>query len=125
MVADRAAISRQFFPTRYLTNIDQAGSENTGPEIRYAYDQERHLAEAWAQAQQILDLDANAHFDLANVMDQQILDRAALICWLTLSLFMLTLAETLHPARWRMRYSAAGLGLVSLGICVWGVWNAA
>ena len=80
---------------------------------------------AWAQAQQTLDLDADAHFDLVNVMEQQILDMAALICWLTLSLFMLTLAEALHPARWLMRYSAAGLGLVILGICVWGVWNAA
>ena len=86
---------------------------------------ETHVAEVLAQAQQTLDLDTDAHFDIANVMGTQILEMAALLCWLTLSLFLLTVAEALHPARWMIRYGAAVLGIASMGIGVWGVWNAA
>ena len=124
VMSDQIAVSRQFFSTSYLTHQTQADLE-LGDAVEQTYDQGLHLAEAWAQAQQTLDLDANAHFDMAGVMGDQILDMAALICWLTLSLFMLTLAEALHPTRWMMRYGAAALGLVSLGIGVLGVWNAA
>ncbi|MCB0036054.1 MAG: hypothetical protein KDE51_18615 [Anaerolineales bacterium] len=104
---DRAATSRLFFPSRYL---NRDGS----------YDIERQLGEELAQAGQLLDLDAQAHFDEADGQR----DKSALIIGniivLTISLLFYTVAEGLHTEQHTLRRWTMILGTALLVISVIG-----
>lgn len=104
---ERAATSRLFFPSRYL---NRDGSYNI----------DRQLGESLAQANQLLDLDAQTHFDEA---DQQ-RDKLALIIGniivLTISLLFYTIAEGLHPQQQTLRRWTFTLGTVLLVITIVG-----
>ncbi|MEM7130954.1 MAG: hypothetical protein AAF702_31825 [Chloroflexota bacterium] len=100
---DLAAVGRRFFPQRYLRSDG-------------SYDSQRQLSEAYAQANQSLDLDSQFYFDQANADDSRVYSIMLLIFLLTVSLFCLTIAEGLHPERKMLRLTIALIGsLLFLG----------
>ncbi len=91
-----AGTSRLFFPSRYL---NRDGTYNT----------QRELGEAWAQAGQINDLEAQPHFDEADSLRVKALFTITILLLLTVSLLFYTIAEGLHPERRSLRlYTAIG-----------------
>lgn len=98
---DNVGINRLFFPQRYL---NRDGS----------YNSERQLSEAWAQASQEVDLDAEAHFDAADAERNKISLLIGVIIVLTISLVFYTLAEGLHPVRRGLRVITAVGGTIFL-----------
>ncbi len=104
---DLAATSQLFFPSRYL---NRDGSYNTS----------RDLGEAWAQAEQMQDLNAQTHFEDADGERVKIIVMVVLIIQLTIALLLYTLAEGLHPDRKWLRYGTAFGGTLFLIISVAG-----
>ena len=100
-----APIRQRFFPQRYL---DRDGSYNT----------ERQLGEAWAQAEQNMDLDTESHFENAYIEQTKIYNITAMFLGLTIALFFYTIANGIHPQRVRLRYGAAILGLVIMVVSI-------
>jgi hypothetical protein len=92
-----ATADEVFFPSRYL---NRDGS----------YAAQRELAEAWAQADQTLDLDPAPHFAEAS---QQLAERKRLLSvFLTLpaALLCFNLSQNLHPERRKLRIGLAVMG---------------
>lgn len=100
---DLATTSQLFFPSRYL---NRDGSYNT----------QRDLGEAWAQAGQKLDLNAQPHFDEADQERLKIIIAVTILIGLAISLLFYTLAEALHPARRWLRFGTALGGTLFLVI---------
>lgn len=96
-----ADTSRLFFPARYL---NRDGS--------YAGDHEQ--AEAWAAAEQNLDLDADDDFAAAAVLWSKTRWMIGLLVVATVALLCYTLAESLHASRARLRYAVVALGTLAL-----------
>jgi len=92
-----AATDEVFFPSRYL---NRDGS----------YAVQRELAEAWAQADQTLDLDPAPHFAEAN---KQLAKRkwlVSLFIAVPAALLCLSLSQSLHPERRVLRIGLAVMG---------------
>ena len=97
--------NRIFFPPRYLT---RDGS--------YAVD--RELGENWAEAGQSLDLYPEPHFTEANRSREKANWLIIAFIPLAVSLLFYTLAESVHPSRQSIRYTAAIVGTALLSITV-------
>ena len=102
---DIVGTSQQFFPPRYL---NRDGSYNT----------QRELGEAWAQAEQLMDLDPQAHFDEADSQRAKSSLIITNLVILTVSLLFFTIAEGLHAKRLALRRFTAGAGTFFLVISV-------
>ena len=96
-----ATTSQVFFPTRYLN-------------LNGSYDLQREVAELWAQAQQVTDLDPVQHFDEADAGRVKTIQLVAAFILLSLSLLFYTSAEGIHPERPLIRYGLGALGTVFL-----------
>lgn len=92
--AGMAATSRLFFPARYL---NRDGS----------YATERELGEAWAQAEQTLDLNPDPYFTAADQLSIKTSWLVGTFVFLSVALLLYTLAEGLHPKRQVLRYAVA------------------
>ena len=98
---DLAAVQLPFFLTRYLTRDG-------------AYDRQRQLGEAWAEAAQRVDLAPAPHFAAADQWQTKTQLLVALFVVLALALILFTLAEGLDRRRRFLRYAAATLGTLLL-----------
>ncbi len=96
-----ATTNQLFFPRRYL---NRDGS----------YAVSRQLGEAWAQAEQVLDLDPSVHIAEAAVHAQKVKRLVQIFVVLSVTLIFYTLAEGVHPQRQKLRYSLATIGTVLL-----------
>ena len=96
-----ATTSQIFFPSRYL---DQSGS----------YNLQREVAELWAQAQQVTDLDPIPHFDEADANREKNKQLVGAFILLSLSLLFYTAAEGIHPGQQFIRYTLGGFGTLFL-----------
>ena len=101
-IASQLASDNEFyFSKRYL---DQDGS----------YNSRRHLAEAWAEAGQQLDLDPVPHFASADQLRSKASSLISLFIVQGVALLCYTVAEGLHPTRRWLRYLMATSGTIFL-----------
>jgi|GEM_PF-1671978 len=103
---DLAAVQLPFFLSRYLTRDG-------------GYHSPRELGEAWAEAEQKMDLYPEPSFKEANFYQLQTNRMTALFIVLAFSLVFYTLAETLHRERVFWRWSMGALGTLALIYCIW------
>lgn len=104
--ADLATASKGFFPAQYLTADG-------------GYNATREQAEAVAEAAQKKDLDAQTHFDAANVWRDKSLAFVAALVVLGISLWLLAAAEVIEH---RSQYVLAAGGFVFLLIGTYATW---
>ncbi len=98
-----AATNRNFFPARY---VQKDGT----------YDLKRELAEQFANAERRQDLVPDAHLERAAALDSKTFGFVQSVVLASVSLLFLTLAGAFHPERRWLRWSAAALGILFLGL---------
>jgi len=96
-----AATNRNFFTARFL--------KKTGE-----YDVNRELDEQYAEAERTLDLDAGAHLERSNRLDNKTFGMVQTLMPLGIALLFFTLAGALHPERKLLRWITALIGSVCL-----------
>jgi hypothetical protein len=101
MASDLIGTNQLFFLTRYL---DRDGSYNTG----------RALGEAWAKAEQLIDVHPEIHASDADNRRYKNFLLAVSFVPVAISLLFYTLAESLHSSHTILRYGSAFAGTVFL-----------
>lgn len=96
-----AAAHRAFFPGRYL--------ERNG-----SYGLERELGEAWAQAQQNLDMRPERHITQGNAIRVKGGRLRAIMILTAVALLFFNIARAIYPTHRLLRYAATLLGLLML-----------
>ena len=76
-----------------------------------SYNIERQLGEAWAQAGQNMDLNAEQHFESARLERASIRNISIMVFGLTVALLFYTVANGIHPQRIKLRRGVAFLGM--------------
>ena len=99
------ATNQQFFPSKYL---NRDGS----------YNAERDLGEAWAQAEQFVDLKPKESFEFADEERARELVLITAFIVLSVALLFFTLSEAIYPSRVALRYGSTVIGVLFMIVSV-------